>query len=77
MGFVPKQAQLLLPCSRHAVLREVAELADMTAQHFYMSNKDFNKLKKEHIEELEKREHWEALLENRDRVRLTGSLYLH
>ena len=57
-------------------LKLVVELSDVNPSYLYMSNANIKKLTKEHIEELEKRSHWEPNLENRRRVRLTGKLSL-
>ena len=57
-------------------LKLVVELSDVNPSYLYMSNANIKKLTKEHIEELEKRSHWEPILENRRRVRLTGKLSL-
>ena len=40
----------------------------------YMSNENFSRLLDEDIEELEQRDHWIPILENRRSVRLTGNL---
>ena len=39
-----------------------------------MSNKDMKDLTKENIAELEKRSHWDAMLENRENLIRTGHL---
>ena len=57
-------------------LKLVVELSDVNPSYLYMSNANIKKLTKEYIEELEKRSHWEPILEKRRHMRLTGKLSL-
>ena len=69
-----------LNCYFHArnlgCLHQVCELADTKLEHLYMFNKHVRNLKKENIEELERRGHWEPLLENRQWVQLMGKPFI-
>ena len=55
-------------------LRQVFELAKVKAADLYMSNENFKKLTNANIEQLERRDHWEPILQNRRSVRLTGDM---
>ena len=55
-------------------LWEVHELVNIQLSDIYMSNKDMKDLTKENIAELEKRSHWDAMLENRENLIRTGRL---
>ena len=55
-------------------LRRIAELEQIQLDDLYMSNENFGRLLNENIQELEDRDHWVPILENRRSVRLTGKL---
>ena len=55
-------------------LRRIAELEQLQLDDLYMSNQNFSRLLDENIEQLERRDHWVPILENRRSVRLTGDL---
>ena len=67
-----------LNCYFHAFdlgcLKQVYTLRDISVGDIYMSNKDIKKLKQENVDELERRDHWEQILDNRRRASRTGSL---
>ena len=50
------------------------ELADIQIKDVYMDNKSFNMLKEENKEELRWRNHWDALIDGRECIKLTGCL---
>ena len=52
----------------------VYELRDIQIEDIYMSNDNYSRLKEENIQELVNREHWEAITNGRQSVRLTGHL---
>ena len=67
-----------LNCYFHAsdlgCLKQVYALRDLSVGDIYMSNKNIKKLKQENVDELERRDHWEPILDNRRRASRTGSL---
>ena len=55
-------------------LRLVYELRNIQIEDIYMSNDNYSRLKEENIQELISREHWDAIRNGRQSVRLTGHL---
>ena len=55
-------------------LRHNDELKDCQITNVYMDTKSFKMLKEENKEELQCRGHWDAIIDGRERVKLTGDL---
>ena len=55
-------------------LRHNDELKDCQIRDVYMDNKSFKMLKEENKEELWCRSHWDAIIDGRERVKLTDDL---
>ena len=55
-------------------LRQIYELRNIENEDLYMSNANFKLLKKENIEELQRRDHWDGIISNRQKLRIEGHL---
>ena len=55
-------------------LRNNDELKECQITDVYMDNKSFKMLKEENKQELQHGGHWDAIIDGRERVKLTGDL---
>ena len=55
-------------------LQKHSELGDIQIKDIYMDNGSFGRLKEDNKQELIRRDHWDAVIDGRERVRITGAL---
>ena len=67
-----------LNCYFHArdmgCLHQIAEIEDVEIPDVYMDNASFKRLKPENIRVLERKHHWDAVVENRQKLAQNGHL---